>query len=370
MLNQLIFKGRSVGMNNFDIKYFLASNSSEGFVSVFGESFCAKDGWRCFIIKGGPGTGKSSFMKYIASKAAIKDMEIHLCPCSSDPDSLDAIILPQKKIIVLDGTAPHTLDPIYPAVCEEILNFGAFWDTDKIKQNSSKIISVTDANKLLHKTASKYLRVAGQMTYENYKTALLSTDLQKAKKYAMKLCKKYIPKRDGEGKEKTVFLNAVTPKGVVSFTKTALLMAENPIIIEDRFGTVSNEICKIVREEALAGGYNIITVRNALLPSVIIDHVIIPELSIAFLREYDFAHFGSESRRIHARRFTNVKSLSKNREKLKFNKKVSKELLLEAIATLQNAKTVHDKLEEYYVDAMDFEALTLFAKDFCQEILK
>ena len=130
------------------------------------------------------------------------------------------------------------------------------------------------------------------------------------------------------------------------------------------------DIIGFVREYAHKNGYETITLKNPFLPSLITDHVIIPELSIAFLREYDFAHFGSESRRIHARRFTNVKSLSKNREKLKFNKKVSKELLLEAIATLQNAKTVHDKLEEYYVDAMDFEALTLFAKDFCQEILK
>ena len=212
--------------------------------------------------------------------------------------------------------------------------------------------------------------MAGQVIYENFKTATLSTDFIKTKKYAEKLCKKHIPKNGGDGKEKTIFLNAVTPKGVVSFPKTALFMAENLIITEDRFGVVSGEICKIARDFTLKNGYDVITVKNPLLPSNIIDHVIIPELSLAFLREYDFCHFETDLRRIHARRFTNIKTLSKNREKLKFNKKVSKELLFQAIATLQNAKTVHDKLEEYYISAMDFEALTLFAKDFCQEILK
>lgn len=357
-------------MSNFNFKYFLAANSCEGFISAFGTRFCAKDGWRCFIIKGGPGTGKSSFMKYIAAKAQEKDLKTELCPCSSDPDSLDAVVLPQKKIIVLDGTAPHTLDPIYPAVCEEILNFGTFWNVNKIKGEKEKIIFLTDSNKTLHKTASRYLKAAGQIYSESLKTAALCTNVEKVEKYAEKCAKKLIPKKQKSGSEQTIFLNAITPKGVVSFAKTALLIAENHIITEDRFGAVANLIHSKIREYALQSGYHVITVRNPMLPSSVIDHVIIPELSLAFLRDYDFMHFSSDSRRIHARRFMNAKNLSKSRERLRFNKKATKELLLEAVATLQNAKTVHDKLEEYYVDAMDFEALTLFARDFCQEILK
>lgn len=358
-------------MKDFNFKYFLSANSAEGFVSVFGESYSAEEGWRCFIIKGGPGTGKSSFMKYVAYAAAKTNNEVQLCPCTGDPDSLDAIILPEKKIIVLDGTSPHVVEPLYPAVCEEILNFGTFWDTEKIKPFSKEIIALTNSNKLLHKTASKYLVAAGELYRESIRTALLCTDLKKVTGFAEKLCKKHIPKKNNtKGSEKTVFLNAVTPKGVISFANTIPLIAENLIITEDRFGAVSGEICKIVKNYAVNCGYNVISVKNCLLPHSVTDHVIIPQLNLAFLREYDFQRFETHKRKIHARRFMDVKTLCENREKLKFNQKVTKELLLEGITALSNAKTVHDKLEKYYANAMDFKSLTLFAKDFCRKILK
>ena len=57
-------------MENFNLKYFLAANSCEGFCSYFDKSYLPDGEWRAFIIKGGPGTGKSSFMKYFALKAS------------------------------------------------------------------------------------------------------------------------------------------------------------------------------------------------------------------------------------------------------------------------------------------------------------
>ena len=54
-------------MKKSDIKYFLAANSCEGFYSVFDKAYLPDGEWRAYIIKGGPGTGKSSFMKRFAS---------------------------------------------------------------------------------------------------------------------------------------------------------------------------------------------------------------------------------------------------------------------------------------------------------------
>ena len=66
-------------MDKFNIKYFLAANSCEGFISCFAESYSANDNWRVYIIKGGPGTGKSSFMRYLASVAEERKAEYELC---------------------------------------------------------------------------------------------------------------------------------------------------------------------------------------------------------------------------------------------------------------------------------------------------
>ena len=120
-------------MENFNLKYFLAANSCEGFCSYFDKSYLPDGEWRAFIIKGGPGTGKSSFMKYFALKASEKGYKTLLCPCSSDPNSLDGVIIPDKKLVMLDGTPPHTLEPAFPGACEKILNFGDFWDDNAFK---------------------------------------------------------------------------------------------------------------------------------------------------------------------------------------------------------------------------------------------
>ena len=62
-------------MKETNKKYFLAANSGVGFISLFDSCYSAKDGWRVYIIKGGPGTGKSSFMKYMIKTAEEKKVD-------------------------------------------------------------------------------------------------------------------------------------------------------------------------------------------------------------------------------------------------------------------------------------------------------
>ncbi|MBE6749994.1 MAG: hypothetical protein E7560_02395 [Ruminococcaceae bacterium] len=355
-------------MQNFNNKYFLAANSCEGFISTFNDYCGLKNGWFTYIIKGGPGTGKSSFMKFLAAKAADKNIEVELFPCSSDPDSLDAIIFPQKKIMVLDGTVPHTVDPIFPAVSEEILNFGMFWEKHLLTENKDKIIKATEKNKLLHKIASKYLLTAGNLLKSNYNLALGFTDKNAVQKFAKKLCDKYIPKAHGASNEEIRFLCGITPKGIVSFANSVNEKANTQIIIEDKFGCASNIIMNTIRNTSILNGYDIITIKNALLPNTITDHIIIPELSLAFVREYEFQHFSNDGRRIHARRYTDMQKLKNHKERLNLNRKISKELLLSACETLKEAKAAHDDLEKFYIGAMDFTRLTKFANDFAEKL--
>ncbi len=357
-------------MKNFNFKYFLASNSCEGFISDFGNCYNPTDKWKTYIIKGGPGTGKSSFMKYMAAKADEKKLKIILCPCSSDPNSLDAVIFPDIKTVILDGTAPHTLDPVLPGVCEEILNFGEHWQAEKLEAYRKEIISVTMENKAYHRSASKYFKAAGTLLNDNLNLSLSITDKEKANRLASKLCKKHIPAKKGNSFEWVRYLGGLTPKGVVSFGSTALCECKNTVIINDRFGAVSSVIFPKIREYALNSGYEIITVKNPFLPTVLLDGILIPDLSLAFLREYEYMHLNTEVRRIHARRFINTTALSRHKTHLKLNEKMVKQLLISGCECLSKAKLVHDELEKYYISAMDFKKLTAFAEDFANKLFK
>ena len=358
-------------MENFNFKYFLAANSCEGFCSYFDKSYLPDGEWRAFIIKGGPGTGKSSFMKYFALKAEEKGYKTVLCPCSSDPNSLDGVILPEKKLVILDGTPPHTVEPAFPGASEKILNFGEFWDDSAFNADKKEIIATTLLNKAYHKTASRYIEAAGKLILDSYKTELACTDKEKALQFSKQLCRKLIPKKENApvGREWIRFTQGITPLGIVSYSATLLKEAPKRVIIDDEYGGASNIIIGFIREYALKNGYEIITLKNPFLPSLITDHIIIPELGAAIATESSYIHFDSKERRVHARRFVSSQKLHLSRERLKFNKKAAKELLISAAEALSGAKRVHDKLESYYIKAMDFRKITAFAEKFTEEQL-
>ena len=164
------------------------------------------------------------------------------------------------------------------------------------------------------------------------------------------------------------FVGGISPKGVISFPETVESTCEDVIVISDYFGAASNIIIEQVRKTALENGYEIITLKNPFLPSLITDHIIIPELSLAFVTENSYINFKSDSRRIHARRFTINKLLHQSKERIKFNKKAINHLLNSASDTLLLAKTAHDKLESYYIEAMNFHELNKFAEKFCKKL--
>ena len=121
--------------------YFLGSSGKDGFFSCFEQLMPKTEGRYIYIIKGGPGTGKSSFMKKIADELEQKDIECERIYCSSDPDSLDGVIFPSLRVSIADGTSPHTLDPDYPGASGEILNFGDFWDKKLLREREKEIIN-------------------------------------------------------------------------------------------------------------------------------------------------------------------------------------------------------------------------------------
>ena len=128
------------------IKYFLGCSSPEGFHSFFGELCPTHSGGYTYIIKGGPGTGKSSLMKRINSALTDAGIETELIYCSSDPASLDGVYAPALNCWIADGTSPHTLEPKYPGAAQEIVDLGRFWDKNILRSRADEVIALTDEN--------------------------------------------------------------------------------------------------------------------------------------------------------------------------------------------------------------------------------
>lgn len=89
------------------LRFLLGANTPQGFVSRFEGVADVEDGWRLLVIKGGPGSGKSTMMKRIAAALETEYDNIEMIHCSSDVDSLDGVVVPGLKFAIIDGTPPH-----------------------------------------------------------------------------------------------------------------------------------------------------------------------------------------------------------------------------------------------------------------------
>lgn len=352
--------------NEIFSKYFLAANSGVGFYSKFADNYGAD--WTAYIIKGGPGTGKSSLMRRFAAKAQEKNKKIVLCPCSSDPDSLDAVILPDSHVIMLDGTAPHVVEPKNPGVCEQIVNTGAFWDRSVLKNSAEKISAAANENKAYHKKAAAYITAAGSLKRFNFSHALSTCDINSCFEFGSRLAHKYIRVRGIKAHEWVRFLGGITPKGHVFFNETIDNESDRRVIIRDEYGAAASIILSAVRDYALSHHHEIITIKNPILPEDITDAIFIPDLKLAFLRE-EYEKLNSSSYKINANRFYDIKQLNKAKEKCKFNKKAGAALLASAADCLRLAKLSHDKLEKHYINAMNFDALDSYTSTLLENII-
>ena len=90
-----------------NIQYFLGANSPTGFYSLYDHLLPPEEARAIYILKGGPGCGKSTLMRKIGAWAQETGLDTEYIVCSGDPDSLDAIILTTLSVALVDGTAPN-----------------------------------------------------------------------------------------------------------------------------------------------------------------------------------------------------------------------------------------------------------------------
>ncbi len=337
--------------------FFLGANSPKGFYSKFDQLFNYKDGCRSVLIKGGPGTGKSTVLKKTAAVLKEKGLSTELIYCTADTDSLDAVITADGSFSMLDATLPHAVEPKYPGAYEETLDLSVCWDKAVLKNNAAKITALFDVNRGLHAKARKYIAAAAELLDEAARLSAETLLPEKIVRTASRICAREFGKRHRRsGSEKLRFLSAVTDKGVTMFQNTPKILCDKIYVLEDDCGAASRIFMNTVRRIALDYGFDIITCRCGIFPGEKNEHIFIPEIRLGFMTS-NRRHpvLAQPYRVIHAKRFSSEKQTGKSKLRIRFCLRTAAQLLDEAAAFMKEAKTVHDRLEEKYIAAMDFE---------------
>ena len=353
--------------------YFPGGNTSEGFYSFY--NYLPYEAERIFIFKGGPGTGKSTFMKKTGKELVERGYDIEYHWCSSDNDSLDGLVIPELKVALMDGTAPHTVDPKFPGVVDEIINLGCYWNRAKLEKSKQKIIDLTQSISRRFNGLYSYLQEA-RLVHDRWEEYYLEgMNFQKANHKTDKITKEllgYKKLADNVGAERHLFGSAFTPKGVVDYFNNITADLKSRYIIKGRPGTGKSTLMKQVAQDVLQKGYNVQYFHCSFDPASI-DMIVIPKLDTALIdgtapHVVDAARIGD----LVIDMFECVAQdiYQKNLDKIKEVEDSYSHIMEKALQELQIAKRLHDELEEYYIEAMDFTAVEARREETMYEIVE
>lgn len=369
-------EGMVINMN--ERHYFAGNNTAEGFYSYFDYIINLEEGNHYYILKGGPGVGKSSFMKKFASMMAEEGYSIEYIHCSSDKESLDGILIPQLKIAFVDGTAPHTVDPKYPGAVDEIINLGYFFDSSKIVEHKAKIIQTSKEKSAVYKSAYILLKAAGTI-YDEINSMYdkltddsmydsLSDEVQE------ELSQMYA--RDSiEGKGGSIrklFSEAYTADGYISFTDRLASQARQWVILGENIN-YSARILDMLAKQSIKNGYFVEGFYNPLFPEKL-QHIYLPDLNLMIKTIENVSDTNHINRIEYSQTVSNngLKNVDKiiNFHKImdenmlksyedELNKRYSlyNSIINMIFEKLSETKKLHARLEKIYSASMDFNGV-------------
>lgn len=342
------------------INYFAGGNTARGFHSLYESNLQGLN--RLFILKGGPGTGKSSLMKAIGSEWTDKGYDIEYLHCSSDNDSIDGVLIPELKVGIVDGTAPHVIEPKAPGAIEEYVNLGEAWNSKALANQKENIIQISKAVSESFETAYSKFGEALKIHDRWEKIYFDNMDFGKADQLTNQLLAKFYGTihLNKQSNVRHRFLGAATPKGAVDFVPNLTEDLPKRYFIKGRAGTGKSTMLKKLASEAEKRGFDIEIYHCGFDPHSL-DMLIIRELGLAIFdstspHEYFPSRAGDEI--IDTYEIIVTPGTDEIfAEQINTISKQYKAKMKEAISYLAQAKELRDKLEAIYIEAMDFSVV-------------
>lgn len=345
--------------------FYLGANTPEGFFSYYDYLTDYSTLNRLYCIKGGPGTGKSTFMKSIASIMEKEGLITDYIHCSSDDSSLDAIYIKELKVAFTDGTAPHITDPKYPGAIDEIINLGVFWDSGKIARKKHEIIHTQDIISQCFERAYDYLGAIKSICNDTEKIYKRSCSRYMQNVFIDDILFEELaefPLTDYIGKKKKYFASAITPTGFMNRLSTIL----SPYKVYTLTGYADDVLIRL-SDFICERGIDVEMYFCPMNPRKKCEHLTIPDLKLGFTLSNEFhSYSGGEIIDLSIDNQLDDKAITH----IDFNKQTSRIIFDEIFSELGSAKENHDILESYYTDNMDFDGVKELSHTTAKEILE
>lgn len=331
--------------------YFIGMNSFSGYRDMFGIKENELD--RYFIIKGGPGTGKSTVMKRMAENAETSGATVIKYFCSSDPNSLDGIVIEKdgKKTAVCDGTSPHARECAVPGAISEIVNLIEFTDKRKLRGKAGTNIDLSARKSECFKAAYGLFDAAHKIRGELNRMLTSVCDMEKIEAAAKRIVTRA---KKVTGERSLAVTESFSMKGCFALP-TFLKKAEKTVFLTDRYG-IGNIFLKLIDDGLTARGIrHTVTVHP--IDQSIITAIYLPDQSTLYSSvRYENTVLG---RKKYPERSV-TEGIKKNKNRLGLLLDIESSLIGAALSELNEAEKYHKALEDVYSASMNFGKLETY----------
>ncbi|MBE6577512.1 MAG: hypothetical protein E7653_05185 [Ruminococcaceae bacterium] len=343
---------------------FAAANTASGFVSYFDEIFFSEGIERRYIIKGGPGTGKSSFMRRVAESARTSGHSVELYYCSSDTNSLDGVII-DGRLAIFDGTAPHSYDTVLPGARDELIDLGAFWDSEMLSEKRETLSAYAAQKKAAYSNAYGYLCAAGEIDATLRQVTDDCVMRDKMNSAVERFCLKSF--RDS-AEQARLFHTQTEAFGIHGSVHLSTLSdaAFRRYAVVDFYGIAQQYMQRLV-DRALACGQNICVSQDVV--SGIANEIFFPDTGDYVYITAGESNADKETTRINMKRFADIGKLAEVRRYYRAARQAYRTLLDLASWQLAQAGRAHANMERIYVASMDFGSLRSYTDALIKRII-
>ena len=342
--------------------WFLGANSRGGFASLY-SGFCAGEGDYLHVIKGGPGSGKSGFMRAIGAAAERRGLEVEYIVCSGDPDSLDGVYLPALRQGWVDGTAPHVTEPRRFGADGDYVDLFQFVGTPLPSEERGRLLQLSREHKRCCSQAYAYLAAAASLD-EGCRPAVPAQLLESVRERGSQL----IYRHGGKGGENHVsrrYLSANSCQGRLRLCETVTALCPMAYCLDNALGLAPLAL-EAAEKAAAERGLDRIVCPDPLDPSRL-EALLLPKSGLALLAG-DWVLPASRHVRLDvmAADALSAEARAERRRGLRARDAATGE----ALAKLEAAKALHDELERIYRPHVDFIALTAFTEETVARIFR
>lgn len=342
--------------------FFAGSNSGEGFYSLF-DYIIGSEAKKIYLLKGGPGTGKSSFMRYIAQEMGKAGYDHELFFCSSDSRALDAVCFPDLGVALLDATAPHAREPKWPGCRDQLLCLGDFWQGDILEAKREEIIAGGRIKQAHFASAFRYFAAA--LALEENMAARNGPNRRDCSEELEEILATVHGARPGylgkPGLIRHLFASALTPEGYVSHLESLLAEISTLFVLAGGPGTGKSGYLQTIAQHVQGLGLDVEVFHYPLNPRKWL-HLIIPALAMAVVTATDLEPLEDlPGPRVDCGGMQNPENAGDHG--------LWQELLHLGVHSLQQAQSSHLAVEEFYTRSMDFAALAAYRDQVLAEIM-